>query len=60
MASIKFIEPMYARVVERLPEGRDWLYEIKKLSVQFSDPVRVSEAFETAPADPIRAAKERS
>jgi ATP-dependent DNA ligase len=29
MASLKFIEPMYARAVEKLPEGRDWLYEIK-------------------------------
>ena len=29
MASLKFIEPMYARSVEKLPEGRDWLYEIK-------------------------------
>jgi DNA ligase D-like protein (predicted ligase) len=27
--SLKFIEPMYARAVEKLPEGRDWLYEIK-------------------------------
>ena len=29
MASLKFIEPMYARAVEKLPEGRDWVYEIK-------------------------------
>ena len=29
MASLKFIEPMYARAVEKLPEGRDWIYEIK-------------------------------
>ncbi len=29
MTSLKFIEPMYARSVEKLPEGRDWLYEIK-------------------------------
>ena len=29
MASLKFIEPMYARAVEKLPEGREWLYEIK-------------------------------
>lgn len=27
--SLKFIEPMYARSVEKLPEGREWLYEIK-------------------------------
>jgi bifunctional non-homologous end joining protein LigD len=26
---VHFIEPMYARAVEKLPEGRDWLYEIK-------------------------------
>jgi hypothetical protein len=24
-----FIEPMYARAVEKLPEGGAWLYEIK-------------------------------
>ena len=29
MASLKFIEPMYARAVEKLPEGREWLYEVK-------------------------------
>jgi ATP-dependent DNA ligase len=29
VAKLKFIEPMYARAVEMLPEGRDWLYEIK-------------------------------
>jgi hypothetical protein len=29
MTKLKFIEPMYARAVEKLPEGRDWLYEIK-------------------------------
>lgn len=28
-AKIQFIEPMYARSVQTLPEGRDWLYEIK-------------------------------
>ena len=27
--SLKFIEPMYARAVEKLPAGREWLYEIK-------------------------------
>jgi bifunctional non-homologous end joining protein LigD len=26
---IKFIEPMYARLVNKLPEGDDWLYEVK-------------------------------
>jgi ATP-dependent DNA ligase len=29
MANLKFIEPMYARAVEKLPEGREWLYEVK-------------------------------
>jgi len=28
-AKIRFIEPMYARLVNELPEGRDWLYEVK-------------------------------
>jgi ATP-dependent DNA ligase len=28
--SLKFIEPLYAKAVETLPEGRDWLYEIKQ------------------------------
>jgi bifunctional non-homologous end joining protein LigD len=26
---LKFIEPMYARLINELPEGRDWLYEVK-------------------------------
>ena len=26
---IKFIEPMYARLVDKLPEGDEWLYEVK-------------------------------
>jgi bifunctional non-homologous end joining protein LigD len=26
---LKFIEPMYARLVNTLPEGRDWLYDVK-------------------------------
>ena len=26
---IQFIEPMYALGVRKLPEGPDWLYEIK-------------------------------
>jgi bifunctional non-homologous end joining protein LigD len=25
----RFIEPMYARPVQQLPEGKDWLYEVK-------------------------------
>src|SRR5512147_2774168 len=29
LAKLLFIEPMYARSVQKLPEGRDWLYEIK-------------------------------
>jgi DNA ligase D-like protein (predicted ligase) len=28
-AEIHFIEPMYARLVNELPEGQDWLYEVK-------------------------------
>jgi bifunctional non-homologous end joining protein LigD len=28
-AKIRFIEPMYARLVNKLPEGKEWLYEIK-------------------------------
>ncbi len=28
-AKIRFIEPMYARPVQNLPEGKDWLYEVK-------------------------------
>ena len=26
---IRFIEPMYARLVQNLPEGPEWLYEVK-------------------------------
>jgi bifunctional non-homologous end joining protein LigD len=26
---LNFIEPMYARLVNELPEGKDWLYEVK-------------------------------
>jgi DNA ligase D-like protein (predicted ligase) len=29
VAKLKFIEPMYARLVNELPEGREWLYEVK-------------------------------
>ncbi len=28
-AAIRFIEPMYARLVNELPEGKEWLYEVK-------------------------------
>jgi bifunctional non-homologous end joining protein LigD len=28
-AKIRFIEPMYARLVNQLPEGSEWLYEVK-------------------------------
>ena len=28
-AEIRFIEPMYARLVNELPEGKEWLYEVK-------------------------------
>lgn len=26
---LKFIEPMYARPLNELPEGKEWLYEVK-------------------------------
>lgn len=29
MTSLKFIEPMYAKSVEKLPQARGWLYEVK-------------------------------
>jgi ATP-dependent DNA ligase len=29
LAKLKFIEPMYARLVNELPEGKEWLYEVK-------------------------------
>jgi ATP-dependent DNA ligase len=29
VAQIRFIEPMYALGIRNLPEGPDWLYEIK-------------------------------
>ena len=29
MTSLKFIEPMYAKSVEKLPQSRGWLYEVK-------------------------------
>ena len=28
-AKLRFIEPMYALALQRLPEGKDWLYEVK-------------------------------
>jgi bifunctional non-homologous end joining protein LigD len=28
-AKVRFIEPMYARPVQRLPEGKEWFYEVK-------------------------------
>jgi ATP-dependent DNA ligase len=29
LTKVKFIEPMYARLVSELPEGKEWLYEVK-------------------------------
>jgi bifunctional non-homologous end joining protein LigD len=26
---VRFIEPMYALAVQSLPEGKEWLYEVK-------------------------------
>jgi len=26
---LQFVEPMYARAVQQLPERKDWLYEVK-------------------------------
>jgi bifunctional non-homologous end joining protein LigD len=28
-AEIRFIQPMYARLVNGLPKGKEWLYEVK-------------------------------
>jgi ATP-dependent DNA ligase len=28
-AKVRFIEPMYARLVQSLPQGQEWLYEVK-------------------------------
>ena len=28
-ATVQFVEPMYAQLVQHLPEGKDWLYEVK-------------------------------
>ena len=27
--TIQFIEPMYALAVQNIPEGKEWLYEVK-------------------------------
>ena len=29
LAKVRFIEPMYARLVNELPEGNEWFYEVK-------------------------------
>src|SRR5688572_23547969 len=26
---LQFVEPMYARAVQQLPDGKDWVYEVK-------------------------------
>src|SRR5688572_32489463 len=28
-AAIRFVESMYAQLVQNLPDGKDWLYEVK-------------------------------
>jgi ATP-dependent DNA ligase len=28
-AEVRFIEPMYALAVKNLPDGKDWLYDVK-------------------------------
>ena len=28
-ATVQFIEPMYAQLVQQLPDSKDWLYEVK-------------------------------
>jgi DNA ligase D-like protein (predicted ligase) len=28
-ARVQFVEPMYAQLVQQLPDGKDWLYEVK-------------------------------
>jgi len=28
-ATVQFVEPMYAQLVQQLPEGNEWLYEVK-------------------------------
>jgi ATP-dependent DNA ligase len=27
-ATVQFVEPMYAQLVQQLPDGKDWLYEV--------------------------------
>jgi bifunctional non-homologous end joining protein LigD len=29
VAEVRFIKPMYARLVNELPEGKEWPYEVK-------------------------------
>jgi ATP-dependent DNA ligase len=28
-ATIQFVEPIYAQLVQQLPDGKDWVYEVK-------------------------------
>jgi ATP-dependent DNA ligase len=28
-AKVRFVEPMYALAVQKLPQGKEWLYEVK-------------------------------
>jgi bifunctional non-homologous end joining protein LigD len=28
-ATVQFLEPMYAQLVQQLPDGKDWVYEVK-------------------------------
>jgi bifunctional non-homologous end joining protein LigD len=28
-ANVEFIEPMYAQIVQQLPDGNDWIFEVK-------------------------------
>jgi len=28
-AKVRFVEPMYALTVQKLPQGQEWLYEMK-------------------------------
>ncbi len=28
-AKVRFVEPMYALAVQKLPQGQEWLYEVK-------------------------------
>jgi len=29
LAKVRFVEPMYALAVQKLPQGQEWLYEVK-------------------------------